>query len=515
MTFIGPLPYTIQNGQAIDAVPVMANFNRIVDDTNTALAANIPSSQVIYTSPASGAVSRTLLDKMQDVVSVKDFGATGDGATDDTAAVQAAVNYLNGVGGGRLYFPRGTYLTGKITVYSNLWLCGDGRSNTTIKLTSGANTDLIYSSGADSLWGTGSSAGIQNFGLFDLTLDGNRAGNLSAGSCVALYGEGFYFQNLSVINARDYGIRTEWGDGAPLFGMESHYVDVKIDGAGKDGWLNNGPHDSVTFGLIVIDASLNADKTWNGLVCGSSCSSRFVGIHVWNRSSSNRHAYALKLVGGGNEFVASHFEGAWNANVGIFSSNNVFDDSCRYYSAWNGTNIFLGLTATCNVIRGFLDISGAGRPDCVGVVLGSLASDYISDNVIDIYSKEQRAGDVSFTYSDGNNKVRVRGYKASGPIVVGTPLVRDSVDAEVNINGTQTVVNTEVQSATISIGANANATWTFPFQFASAPVVTFSPASPSGSITSGIWISSLGASSVTFYNNNSVSMTLHITARQT
>ena len=50
-----------------------------------------------------GAVSRTLQSKAREVVSVKDFGAVGDGIADDTAAIQLAVNY------GFCFFPEGTY----------------------------------------------------------------------------------------------------------------------------------------------------------------------------------------------------------------------------------------------------------------------------------------------------------------------------------------------------------------------------------------------------------------------
>jgi parallel beta-helix repeat protein len=52
---------------------------------------------------------------------VRIFGAKGDGITDDTLAIQNAINYLNGLGGGTLYFPKGTYkVTSQITLYGNL-----------------------------------------------------------------------------------------------------------------------------------------------------------------------------------------------------------------------------------------------------------------------------------------------------------------------------------------------------------------------------------------------------------
>ena len=55
----------------------------------------------------SGAKQRTVESKLQDVVRVKDFGAVGDGVTDDTAAIQAAEssNYV------RIYVPEGVYNT--------------------------------------------------------------------------------------------------------------------------------------------------------------------------------------------------------------------------------------------------------------------------------------------------------------------------------------------------------------------------------------------------------------------
>lgn len=54
------------------------------------------------------AVTRTWQDKARERISVKDFGATGDGVTNDTTAIQAAETYRATVGG-ELVFPSGTY----------------------------------------------------------------------------------------------------------------------------------------------------------------------------------------------------------------------------------------------------------------------------------------------------------------------------------------------------------------------------------------------------------------------
>lgn len=72
---------------------------------------------------------------------VKDFGAIGDGATDDTAAINLARAAAVAAGGGTLYFPGGTYLTTGITAVTTvpIGLVGDGLGVSTIANTHATN----------------------------------------------------------------------------------------------------------------------------------------------------------------------------------------------------------------------------------------------------------------------------------------------------------------------------------------------------------------------------------------
>lgn len=54
---------------------------------------------------------RALRERFSDVRNVRDFGATGDGTTDDTVNIQKAINALSATGGGIVDFPAGTYRT--------------------------------------------------------------------------------------------------------------------------------------------------------------------------------------------------------------------------------------------------------------------------------------------------------------------------------------------------------------------------------------------------------------------
>lgn len=66
------------------------------------------------------------------MINVKSFGAKFDGTTDDTAAIQAAIDYLETLGGGDLYCPRGTaIITNTINIAKPITIIGQGDGSDT------------------------------------------------------------------------------------------------------------------------------------------------------------------------------------------------------------------------------------------------------------------------------------------------------------------------------------------------------------------------------------------------
>ena len=91
-------------------------------DANVNISGAINATKLNFLQAGTGAVARTIDSKLKDAVSVKDFGAVGDGVVDDTAAIQAAINTL--ASNSTLVFPPANYKIATITF--------DGITNVTV-----------------------------------------------------------------------------------------------------------------------------------------------------------------------------------------------------------------------------------------------------------------------------------------------------------------------------------------------------------------------------------------------
>ena len=107
--------------------------------TTSSAAAAPNANAVSYNQGGTGSVARTVEAKFKDSISVKDFGAVGDGGTDDTTKIQAALTAATGTK--NVYLPAGTYIV-STTIYipSNTFFYGDGK-NSVIKMVASQGRD--------------------------------------------------------------------------------------------------------------------------------------------------------------------------------------------------------------------------------------------------------------------------------------------------------------------------------------------------------------------------------------
>lgn len=116
-----------KNGSVVYSAP--AATERYSD----VVVSGVNAEDVIYDPPFLGGVQTNAEDKFAQTVSVKDFGAVGDGVADDTAAIQAAFDS----GAKSIFVPAGSYLTDALTIPANVMFAGEGTNASKLIFTSG------------------------------------------------------------------------------------------------------------------------------------------------------------------------------------------------------------------------------------------------------------------------------------------------------------------------------------------------------------------------------------------
>jgi Pectate lyase superfamily protein len=150
-----------------------------------------------------------ILNKKTDViVSVKEYGAKGDGVSDDTTAIQNAINDVNIKGGGIVYFPTGTYMiSSTLIIPSNkITLQGLNNAGTIIKAKI-AMTNMV------------SITNQLRVSIRDIQINGN---NLAS---VGIYAQNtgmLWMDNVVVQKCTDKGIFLD--DNTYMFNLNNLYV---------------------------------------------------------------------------------------------------------------------------------------------------------------------------------------------------------------------------------------------------------------------------------------------------
>ncbi len=132
-----------------------------------------------YKGTGTGTISRSVHDRLGDLVlSAKDFGAVGDGVTDDTDEIEAANAAAYVIGGGGIaghpvvYLPKGVYNVKQIRLRYRNALVGDGIYATRIvRIPGGTGPTVAMTTG--SIWGSDYRGDASGMVVSDLMIDGS------------------------------------------------------------------------------------------------------------------------------------------------------------------------------------------------------------------------------------------------------------------------------------------------------------------------------------------------------
>ena len=164
---------TIDSSTATTAIQEQnssTDYNAIVGNnvTSTSTTIVVSGAHTLH-STNTGFDSQVTRDTGTDLFDVKAYGATGNGTTVDSAAVQSALNAAIAAGGGTVYFPQGTYVVSRLSFGSNLTIRGAGIGAAVLLCDPSASSGSVICRVSPN--GTAATDVV----LRDITIDGNKS----------------------------------------------------------------------------------------------------------------------------------------------------------------------------------------------------------------------------------------------------------------------------------------------------------------------------------------------------
>lgn len=348
-------------------------------------------------------------------VNVKDFGAKGDGATDDTVAIQAAINFactgsssttptgnncpswIAGTAqGGTVYLPAGQYkITAPIVLYGQINLHGSGKLSTIISKANNANGTI-----------TSITAG---------TGVGRSPTACGGGPCVDSFANDAIIQIPYISSGNtDYAYRWEIRD-IGLFGSGTNGTKYGI-------YAPRSAQSSIKNVYIFMNCSQGAPANCgsvqgNGFYTEDSWLMRHEGVTVDSSWIGWNHVNDGSGLGSGTSAI---FSDDWGVNIGCsgfhlfgLSYSNMNANAIDHFNK-KGTDI-VASDGTCypysfNSTSG-MSINGGGAEDVIGGIMWANASSVTISGGFKTFGQagQTSAGTLATLFIDGGSAVTMNG----------------------------------------------------------------------------------------------------------